>query len=326
MCTDPKLLREAITPKPEEFIYEMSINTFLGERITFCGAWDWETYCTDSVKSLWKSIDFVYDPVSFTQYNPNVPFDFNQYDPIVSVCYELNVPISQQTQGIQNIIIEINHDIRPNIKISPPGYLHQNIDVRTRHLEWEFDTTWIELEYQIDHILTDENCHPDPSFNRDECVTKQLLDVKSILKDFMRIETLILQSSIKLFGCIPPALGNYGLPTCKNGSEYPMREVNKLINCPEACTKYTMRLQSESFWGGQFDFPKLTIKFKKQIIVTYDQYSYIWLNLVAEVGGYVGLFLGFSVFQLTDLMDVLLQRNWIESFKSLLNRFKRSKD
>ena len=184
----------------------------------------------------------------------------------------------------------------------------------------------IELDYQIDNVLKigDEYCHPDPSFNRDECVTKQLLDVKSILKKFMRIETLILQSSIKLFGCIPPALGNYGLPTCKNGSEYPMREVNKLINCPEACTKYTMRLQSESFWGGQIDFPKLTIKFKKQIIVTFDQYSYVWLNLVAEVGGYVGLFLGFSisVFQMTDLVDVLLKGS---SMKKRIKRTKQQK-
>ena len=105
-----------------------------------------------------------------------------------------------------------------------------------------------------------------------------------------------------------------------------MREVDQLINCPEACTKYTMRVQSEVLGlGGQGPagtYPKLTIKFKKQITVTYDQYSYIWLNLVAEVGGYVGLFLGFSVFQMTDLVDMLLQRNWIESFKSLLNRLK----
>ena len=39
------------------------------------------------------------------------------------------------------------------------------------------------------------------------------------------------------------------------------------------------------------------------ITVTQDQYSYNWLNLVAEVGGYVGLFLGLSVYQVTDLVD-----------------------
>ena len=184
------------------------------------------------------------------------------------------------------------------------------------------------MDYQIDNVLKigDEYCHSDPSFNRDECVTKQLLDVKSILKKFMTIETLILQSSIKLFGCIPPALGNYGLPTCKNGSEFPMREVNDLIKCAEACTKYTMRVQSEVLrqGGPAGDRVKLTMKFKTQITVTYDQYSYIWLNLVAEVGGYVGLFLGFSisVFQMTDLVDVLLKGS---SMKKRIKRTKRNK-
>ena len=62
------------------------------------------------------------------------------------------------------------------------------------------------------------------------------------------------------------------------------------------------------------------------IEVSYDQYSYLWLNLVAEVGGYVGLFLGFSVFHVTALVDMLLQRNWVESFKSILNKLKTSKD
>ena len=179
----------------------------------------------------------------------------------------------------------------------------------------------------------------------------------------MNTETsFVFQNSIKRFGCIPPALGNYGLTTCKNGSEYSMREVHNSIDCPKPCTKYSMQLRSEykirvatsgmeqdmggpaieGPMGGPMagmsndtnsdmgNIPNDTVTYNRSvqiflnelIEVSYDQYSYIWLNLVAEVGGYVGLFLGFSVFQVTDLMDVLLQRNWIESFKSLLNRFK----
>ena len=335
-CTDPKRFRKAITRTPSEHVVGVSINTFQGKRVSIStNSSDLDNYSFDS---LWKTVDFVYDPVSF-----------NRYDPIADVCYELKVPKSLQAQGIQFIEVELNIgegnvEIGQNevqmlaaggennqenayVKVSPPGYLHQNIDVRSRRSGWSYDQI-IELDYQIDNVLKigDENCHPDPSFNRDECVTKQLLDVKSIhFKNVIRIETFFsLQNSIKLFGCIPPALGDYGLPTCKNGSEYSMREVDQLINCPEACTKYTMRVQSEVLRGEgpAGPYPKLTIKFKKQITVTYDQYSYIWLNLVAEVGGYVGLFLGFSVFQLTDLTEVLLQKNWIESFKSLVNRFK----
>ena len=113
-CTDPLSLREAITPKPEEFITEISINTIHGERIFFSA--------NDSLGSFWKPKDFVYDPVSF-----------NRYDPIVSVCYELNVPKSLQTQGIQFIDITMNRtDLGDFVKFSPPGYLHQNTDVRTR--------------------------------------------------------------------------------------------------------------------------------------------------------------------------------------------------
>ena len=133
------------------------------------------------------------------------------------------------------------------------------------------------------------------------------------------------QESIKLFGCIPPSLGNYGLATCKNGSEYSMREVNNLIDCPKSCTKYTMRVRSEYvilFDKEALENPTIKIIFNELITVSHESYSYIWLNLVAEVGGYVGLFLGLSVFQMTDLVDMLLQRNWIESFKSLLNRLK----
>ena len=100
-----------------------------------------------------------------------------------------------------------------------------------------------------------------------------------------------------------------------------MHDINDLIDCPQSCTKYTIRVRSEYSSYVAIDIG-IKILFNEMITVSYDQYSYIWLNLVAEVGGYVGLFLGFSVFQMTDLMDVLLQRNWIESLKSLLNRFK----
>ena len=137
------------------------------------------------------------------------------------------------------------------------------------------------------------------------------------------------QKSMENYGCIPPSLGNYGLETCKDGSKVSMRVIHNLIDCPKPCAKYSMRLRTEHGSNpGILGLQQKSIKIilNEVIAVSYDQYSYIWLNLVAEVGGYVGLFLGFSVFQVTDIVEMLLQRNWIESFKSLLNRFKRSKD
>ena len=110
------------------------------------------------------------------------------------------------------------------------------------------------------------------------------------------------QESIKLYGCIPPSLGNYGLTTCKDASKYSMREVSNLIDCPKSCAKYTMRVRSEYIFNLNFgqeavENPTIKIIFNEIITVSNEDYSYIWLNLVAEVGGYVGLFLGLSMFK-----------------------------
>ena len=53
---------------------------------------------------------------------------------------------------------------------------------------------------------------------------------------------------------------------------------------------------------------KVSVSFEEVITITNDQYSYIWLNFVAEAGGYVGLFLGYSVFQASDLLDILIRK------------------
>ena len=50
------------------------------------------------------------------------------------------------------------------------------------------------------------------------------------------------------------------------------------------------------------------LKFDKFIKVTKATYSYTELELLAEFGGYVGLFLGFSVFQVSQVVDKILDK------------------
>ena len=66
----------------------------------------------------------------------------------------------------------------------------------------------------------------------------------------------------------------------------------------------------ETFSSPMKDEGYVEIIFDKLITVSHDQYSYSWLNLVAEVGGYVGLFLGVSVYQSTFLLEKLFQRRF----------------
>ena len=119
------------------------------------------------------------------------------------------------------------------------------------------------------------------------------------------------QHSMELFGCVPPSLGNYGIPICANSSLYSMPEVDKMIDCPQPCTIFKMQPRITSYAIDE-QIGALDIRFPEKTTISTDQYSYTWLNLVAEVGGYVGLFLGYSVYQMTDLVDIFLQKFCIE--------------
>ena len=131
---------------------------------------------------------------------------------------------------------------------------------------------------------------------------------------------------MKLFQCIPPSIGNYGIQVCDGPHLYNMSDVDKLIVCPKPCTMFKMQPRTTTYNStGLGYYASLDIRFHQIITISNDQYSYTWLNLVAEFGGYVGLFLGYSVFQMTDLMDILYQRDWVGSFKSLLEVLKKRK-
>ena len=115
-----------------------------------------------------------------------------------------------------------------------------------------------------------------------------------------------------MFGCLPPSIGKYEIPTCKNGDLFSQSEVDKFIDCPKPCTVFKMRALDEKetylldMDGKYVNESIIRITFHELIKISTDQYSYNWLNLVAEVGGYVGLFLGYSVLQLSDLLDKII--------------------
>ena len=91
-----------------------------------------------------------------------------------------------------------------------------------------------------------------------------------------------------------------------------MPEVEKLIDCPKPCTMFKMQPRMVLYAATDTNAADLDIRFPEKTTISTDQYSYTWLNLVAGVGGYVGLFLGYSVYQMTDLVDIFLQLSWVE--------------
>ena len=165
-CMDPKKLLEKAFLKPDQFITGIQISTFKGEDIVL----DWSTNLSIP---MFKIVDFVFDHLTF-----------EKDDPKITSCYELVIPEILLKDGIQSIFITLNllnwNALDTSfIKISPPGYFHQNSDVKRRDIENSIERS-SDLVYQIDNFLKigDEDCNPDPSYNRDECVIDQLLNVR----------------------------------------------------------------------------------------------------------------------------------------------------
>ena len=73
--------------------------------------------------------------------------------------------------------------------------------------------------------------------------------------------------------------------------------------CPYPCTfTKTFYRENNALYIGD-----VSMTFSKLIKTTKARYSYRELELLAELGGYVGLFLGISVLSLKDLLAKFLQ-------------------
>lgn len=72
-----------------------------------------------------------------------------------------------------------------------------------------------------------------------------------------------------------------------------------------------LRISEFSGYDYSLEASRLSISFKEKITISQDQYSYTWLNFLAEVGGYIGLFLGMSLFHAADLVDFLIRKIWM---------------
>ena len=97
------------------------------------------------------------------------------------------------------------------------------------------------------------------------------------------------KEALKLFKSL--RLATYEIKQCP----YPCKFVKSLV------------LPLKSRCGGNCTSRLKTIlRFDKFIKVTEAKYSYTELELMGEFGGYVGLFLGVSVFHISQVIDTLL--------------------
>ena len=81
----------------------------------------------------------------------------------------------------------------------------------------------------------------------------------------------------------------------------------KILSCLEPCTYMSVKIMkaSEMEKVGKDKTGVVLLHFNEQVHETVAYYSYDELSFIAEIGGYVGLFLGASIYQTADLFQFL---------------------
>lgn len=128
-------------------------------------------------------------------------------------------------------------------------------------------------------------------------------------------EKLIEKESIERYGCVTPFVRDKS-NICQDRSK-----ANKSLNiykdaiywdhfkrgCFNPCSIFSITTTKsyETKWKYP-NYSYVEIVFPKVIKVYERSYTYSGLSLIAEIGGYVGLFLGISVNQVTNFLDFLV--------------------
>ena len=116
---------------------------------------------------------------------------------------------------------------------------------------------------------------------------------------------------MKKFGCTAPFIKNQD-HVCQNESIRVLKEVSnvyfeKLLhtnNCLKNC-KYMSLVATERYSYESYETNRLMLRFDKYVEVIKSYVSYSGLELLAELGGYAGLFLGLSVFETHRIVEYL---------------------
>ena len=140
-----------------------------------------------------------------------------------------------------------------------------------------------------------DSCNNEKGYSRDLC-TDEAIEIESL----------------KTFGCTSP----FGSNKDKICSQDEDGNVTKLYNeamhgsktyggCLNPCSFFKI-ISSKLGLSQNADFSTVVwIYFEEIINVTKGYYLYSGLSMIAEIGGYVGLFLGVSINHITTLMEYL---------------------
>ena len=211
-------------------------------------------------------------------------------------------------------IIHINLNLTKSVPIyfHTNGIFETNPYTPTSILASPSKKMYLDLDFIIYSMLDigGKPCVTEPGYEKDSC-TESKLD----------------KTSLEKFGCTTP-FGPNKDKICKdheNGSIvmelYSETMDQNVDNCYSPCLFVSAKAMKTSENDGD---GYVYIDLKKNIQVIEAHYLYSGLSMIAEVGGYVGLFLGVSVNQVSALVNAVLDKfDWIFNRNTATISFKK---
>ena len=270
----------------------------------------WIGNCTKDYKNFWKSIenkweDFkvnyikIQSSLDYLMLSKLTPTPF--YSHLHGVCYSWEVPRDVIEKGIQYIEISAGHKADFVIFFHSKGLLNNNPRMSLEYAIINMiskSIITVNLNFkQLENLdYNGEKCEQNPNYDFNKCLNEEIFN-----------------ESMKILNCTTPygpnkdhicdstdlanqAIGIYSRKNLNYICLHPCKIIGEFDS--------DVWIKQESHFHSSEAF----IFFKKYIARNESKYSYTELDLLAAIGGYFGLFLGFSIFHLRDFVLYLIAK------------------
>ena len=269
-CADPTTIFHSIIFRPEHLIRHFRIDARTQE----------------------NQIIFPNDTASF------LPVDMIQF----GRCYTFNLPSRIQRDGVTKMILTFVDEAR--VFVHNKGVLSMNEEARSQFADvGPYKKYFFNVEHNIYKMLDLDGklCEDEQDYSLDECVHNSLK-----------------KESMEKIGCVSP-FGINKDNICKDPKRSKMAfelfweyrdygRSNKSLTCLKPCSFLNIKLSKSNENPSEKKYGRLIFFFKEFIQETSSYYSYGSREFIAELGGFIGLFIGASIYQVADLFENIIRK------------------
>ena len=236
------------------------------------------------------SIIHASEPNRISIYPTNQSFwKFNE-DKVHGSCHTFFIPDSYKWKHVRKLDFAMKSNV--HWKINSPGNF-EVLDAKFHYNITDSPRQKFNVFYEVYHMLDYTEHHPcvnDKEYEKDTCSGN-----------------LVFKESMETVNCTWPFLTNKNHICTEVDSAIKAMRIGinerRRSKCPNSCNYIkiiTIPFRQHKTGNFLIFFLPYSIKVHKAY------YAYDEVSLIAEIGGYVGLCLGFSVYQFTDLLNWLM--------------------